>query len=197
MIELPEKIKSAVNEISRLPGVGRKSALRQVMNILKWERNAVEQFSQNIIELSSIQYCKECNLFCENDICTICSNSLRQNSALCVVEGITDLIAIENSGTYSGKFFILGGVLNPLAGIGPEDIKIDVLTNIIKTREVRELILAVNPSVEGDATCSFIKSLVDDSVSVERIGFGIPIGGNLEYLDPLTISKALENKRRF
>jgi recombination protein RecR len=197
VIELPEKIKSAVNEISRLPGVGRKSALRQVMNILKWERSAVEQFSQNIIELSSIQYCRECNLFCENDICSICSNSLRQSNVLCVVEGITDLIAIENSGTYSGKFFILGGVLNPLAGIGPEDIKIDVLTNIIKNREVRELILAVNPSVEGDATCSFIKSLVDESVSVERIGFGIPIGGNLEYLDPLTISKALENKRRF
>lgn len=197
MIDLPEKIKFAVNDISKLPGVGKKSALRQVMSILKWNSSSIENFSKSISNLRGIQYCKQCNLFCDDELCTVCANPLREDKILCVVESITDLMAIENSGNFHGKFFVLGGVLNPLAGIGPEEIFVDKLLHMIKEKEVKELILAINPSVEGDATCSFIKGQVSEDVRVERIGFGIPIGGSLEYLDPLTISKALENKRSF
>lgn len=197
MIDLPEKLKSIVNDISKLPGVGKKSALRQALSILKWNDVAIANFAKNIQNLKFINYCSDCNFFCDDQKCSICSNPLRDQATLCVVENISDLMAIENSGGYRGKFFVLGGVLNPLAGIGPDELYIDKLIKIIKDRNVSELILAINPSVEGDATCSFIKSQTDSEVRVERIGFGVPIGGNLEYLDPLTISKALENKRSF
>jgi recombination protein RecR len=113
------------------------------------------------------------------------------------VENVSDLMAIERSGQFKGLYHILGGVLNPLLGVGPEQLRLDELEEKIKRREIAEIILAVNPSVEGDATCAYIRSLIDESVKVERIGFGVPIGGSLEYLDSMTISKALENRKKF
>jgi recombination protein RecR len=134
-------------------------------------------------------------MFSEGDICNICATDSRSSAkVLCVVENINDLMAIEKSNTFTGVYHILGGVLNPLSGIGPDQLKIDKLVERVKKLGVETVILAVNPSVEGDATCSYIKQLFGD-VNIERIGFGIPIGGSLEYLDPLTISKALENRK--
>ena len=137
-------------------------------------------------------------MFADEDLCSICADESRQGSgSLCVVENASDLMAIEKSGNFHGVYHILGGVLNPLLGVGPDELRLDDLAEKIKTKLTQEVILAVNPSVEGDATCSYIKSILADSVQVERIGFGVPIGGSLEYLDPMTITKALENRKRF
>ena len=135
-------------------------------------------------------------MYCDDQYCAVCLNPSRNNQFLCVVEGVNDLIAIESSGQFRGTFLILGGVLNPLLGIGPDSLNIEMLLNKIKNNNVEEIILALNPSVEGDATCSYLKQIIPNNVKINRIGFGIPIGGNLEYLDPQTISKAFENKRQ-
>ena len=115
---------------------------------------------------------------------------------MCIVESISDCMAIEKSGQYRGVYHILGGVLNPLLGVGPDELSIDHLMKRIADEEIREIILAINPSVEGDATCSYIRQLVGSTIAVERIGFGIPMGGSLEYLDAMTIGKAIENRKK-
>lgn len=137
-------------------------------------------------------------MFADEQLCNICLNESRQSvGSLCVVENASDLLAIEKSGTFKGVYHILGGVLNPLLGVGPDELKMDDLREKIIKKEIQEIILAINPSVEGDATCSYLKSILPQTVQVDRIGFGVPIGGSLEYLDPMTITKALENRKRF
>ena len=196
MIELPDSIMNSVKSFSKLPGVGEKTALRQVMNMVKWDQEDLMQFSNAITELILIKRCTECGLYSQEELCDICLDQTRQaNSYMCVVENLNDLIAIEKSNDFRGVYHVLGGVLNPLLGIGPEQLKINKLVERVHALGVETLVLAINPSVEGDATCSYIKQLLK-GVHVERIGFGVPIGGSLEYLDPLTISKALENRKR-
>jgi recombination protein RecR len=137
-------------------------------------------------------------MFADETLCSICSDDYRKSAkTLCVVEHASDLMAIEKSGHFKGVYHILGGVLNPLLGVGPEELKLDELKEKIINKGISEIILALNPSVEGDATCSYLKSILPTSTQVERIGFGVPIGGSLEYLDPMTITKALENRKRF
>jgi recombination protein RecR len=137
-------------------------------------------------------------MFADHLLCSICSDANRQSlQVICIVENASDLMAIEKSGNFKGIYHILGGVLNPLLGVGPDELGMDELKNRIIEKNVQEVILAINPSVEGDATCSYLKSLLPESVRVERIGFGVPIGGSLEFLDPMTITKALENRKRF
>lgn len=196
MIELPDSITSAVKCFTKLPGVGEKTALRQVMNMVKWSNDDLEIFGHAVNELIHIKRCTECGLYSQEDKCEICLDKGRsENSILCVVENINDLMAIERSNEYRGLYHVLGGVLNPLLGIGPEQLKINKVVERVNNLNIGTVVLAINPSVEGDATCSYIKQLLKD-VHVERIGFGVPIGGSLEYLDPLTISKALENRKR-
>lgn len=196
MTKLPFQIENAVKSFSKLPGVGEKTAFRQIMSIMKWEHTHIHELANALEKLCDINYCINCGLFAEDETCNICSNDKRaQVKSVCVVESISDLLAIEKSNQYTGLYHILGGVLNPLLGIGPEQLKIDKLVERIEKLEIETVILAVNPSVEGDATCSYIKQQLSKQISVERIGFGVPIGGALEYLDPLTISKALENRR--
>ena len=196
MAKLPSQIENAVKAFSKLPGVGEKTAFRQIMAVVKWDHGKIHELSQALGQLTTIQYCVECGLFAEENICTICNSEKRKvSNTICVVENISDLLAIEKSNEYQGLYHILGGVLNPLLGVGPEQLRIDKLLERIQMLEVKTVILAVNPSVEGDATCSYIKQKLGSDISVERIGFGVPIGGSLEYLDPLTISKALENRR--
>ena len=196
MIELPESIKQAVRSFSKLPGVGEKTALRQVMSMIAWGPSELGDFSESMRGLVEVKRCNECGLYSDDDVCEIClSESRKSESTLCVVENISDLLAIERSGTFHGIYHVLGGVLNPLMGIGPDELKLDKLKDRVTKYNISTLILAVNPSVEGDATCSYINQLLQ-GVHVERIGFGIPMGGSLEYLDPLTITKALENRKR-
>lgn len=198
MIQLPEVIKDAVEALTRLPGVGEKTAFRMVMNMTNWKASELISVGSSLASLQHLKLCRECGMFADEDLCSICLDESRQNhKTLCVVENASDLMAIEKSGHFKGVYHILGGVLNPLLGVGPEELKLDELREKILSKEIGEVILAVNPSVEGDATCSYLKTLLPDSIQVERIGFGVPIGGSLEYLDPMTITKALENRKRF
>lgn len=198
MIEYPQAIKELVDSFSKLPGVGGKTALRQSLNILNWRDEDIHSFSQSLKEISNIKFCSECGIFSDYEVCSICNSEKRKSEKLmCVVENFSDMMAIENSNQFSGVYHILGGVLNPLLGIGPEQLKISHLNDRVESLGVETVILAINPSVEGDATCSYIReSLASEKINIERIGFGMPMGGSLEYLDPLTISKALENRKR-
>lgn len=198
MIQLPEVIKNAVDALTKLPGVGEKTAFRMVMSMTNWKGQELTSVGNSLIALKDLKLCQECGMFADEELCSICSDEDRQSSkSLCIIENASDLMAIEKSGNYKGVYHILGGVLNPLLGVGPDELKMDELKSRILEKDIKEVILAINPSVEGDATCSYFKTLLPDSIQVERIGFGVPIGGSLEYLDPMTITKALENRKRF
>ena len=198
MIQLPEVIKNAVEALTRLPGVGEKTAFRMVMSMTNWKASELVSVGSSLASLQHLKLCRECGMFADENLCSICQNDSRQNAhTMCVVENASDLMAIEKSGHFKGVYHILGGVLNPLLGVGPDELKLDDLKDKVIKKEIQEIILAVNPSVEGDATCSYLKSILPTDVQVERIGFGVPIGGSLEYLDPMTITKALENRKRF
>jgi len=195
-MELPEKILQAVEQFRKIPGIGEKTALRQSLVLTNWENADLLQFGQSIKELAELKKCEQCGMFAEVAICHICENYSRFDAKLiCVVESISDCLAIERGGEFKGLYHILGGVLNPLMGIGPDELKIDRLAARVSKLGIESLVLALNPSVEGDATCSYIKNSLPENISVDRIGFGIPMGGSLEYLDSMTISKALENKK--
>lgn len=198
MIELPEVIKNAVLALTKLPGVGEKTAFRMVMSMTHWKSQELNLVGSSLIALKDLKLCEECGMFSDELLCTICADSHRQSQQMvCVVENASDLMAIEKSGNFKGLYHILGGVLNPLLGVGPDELGLDELKNRIIEKNIHEVILAINPSVEGDATCSYLKSILPETVRVERIGFGVPIGGSLEFLDPMTITKALENRKRF
>lgn len=198
MIGLPDKIKNAVTALSKLPGVGEKSALRMVTSLTKWRKGDLEFFGQSIEGLSSLKDCAECGMWTDHHLCEICSNNKRTSArVVCVVEQVSDLLAVEKSGQFKGRFIVLGGVLNPLLGVGPDQLRLNQLSDLAQKDLVDVVILALNPSIEGDATCAYIKHILPEPVQVERIGFGMPIGGSLEYLDPMTIGKALENRKSF
>jgi recombination protein RecR len=198
MIQLPEVIKNAVEALTKLPSVGEKTAFRMVMSMTHWKNQELDEVGEAITNLQNLKLCEDCGMFSDEKFCSICLDTNRQSiKNICVVENASDLMAIEKSGTFRGTYHILGGVLNPLLGIGPDELKMDELKSRIIERDIEEVILAINPSVEGDATCSYFKTLLPETVKVDRIGFGVPIGGSLEYLDPMTITKALENRKRF
>jgi recombination protein RecR len=198
VIQLPEVIKNAVEALTRLPGVGEKTAFRMVMNMTNWKPNELNSVGDAVCSLQHLKLCQDCGMFADFDYCSICLDDKRRTThQLCIVENASDLMAIEKSGNFKGTYHILGGVLNPLLGVGPEQLRLQMLVEKIKRKAITEIILAINPSVEGDATCSYLRSILPQEIEVDRIGFGVPIGGSLEYLDPMTITKALENRRRF
>lgn len=198
MIQLPEVIKNAVEALTKLPGVGEKTAFRMVMSMTHWKAQELNSVASALADLRKLKLCEECGMFADAELCSICADGNRQAAKnLCIVENASDLMAIEKSGTFKGVYHILGVVLNPLLGVGPDELKMDELKNRIVEKDITDIVLALNPSVEGDATCSYFKSLLPDSIRVDRIGFGVPIGGSLEYLDPMTITKALENRKRY
>lgn len=198
MIELPELIKNAVTALGRLPGVGEKSALRMVTSMTQWRADELIKFSEATGALTKLNSCKSCGMWTDVESCSICVNPRRSEArVLCVVEQVSDLLAIEKSGQFKGRFVVLGGVLNPLLGVGPDQLRLAKIGEIVASGEFDTVILALNPSVEGDATCAYIKHILPKHLNVERIGFGMPIGGSLEYLDPMTIGKALENRKSF
>ncbi|PIK14406.1 recombination mediator RecR [Halobacteriovorax sp. JY17] len=197
MVELPETLLNVIDQLSKIPGVGDKTATRQTLILAKWSSQDLNAFGDAMKNLAHLKSCVDCGMYSDNDLCEICADAGRKEGrSICVVENVTDCLAIERSGNYDGLYHILGGVLNPLMGIGPEELKIDNFVKRAKSLEVESVILAVNPSVEGDATCSYIKQVLPENIEVDRIGFGIPMGGSLEYLDTMTIAKALENKKK-
>ncbi len=198
MIQLPDVIKNAVEALTKLPGVGEKTAFRMVMSMTSWKPLELTVIGDALAGLKNLVFCKECAIFSDDELCSICQDEFRKlQKSLCVVESASDLMAIEKSGNFRGVYHILGGVLNPLLGIGPDELKLNELKERILENNIQEVILAINPSVEGDATCSYLKTFLPGNIRIERIGFGVPIGGSLEYLDPMTITKALENRKRF
>ncbi|MBQ8366912.1 MAG: recombination protein RecR [Alistipes sp.] len=185
-------------ELQRLPGIGRRTAMRLAMHILKMEPEVVDSLSQSIARFRhDIRYCRSCNNLSDGDLCPICSDTRRDGSVICVVEQVQDLMSIENTGQYRGMYHVLGGVISPMQGIGPSDLKIDLLCDKLLTGTIKEVIVAISTSVEGETTLFYILSRLKafPDVRVTTIARGIGFGDELEYVDELTITHALMNRR--
>lgn len=194
-MKLPDTISDAADLLSYLPGVGEKTALRYILNLTTWSQQNIELLSDAIREIANLSKCVECGFFSDSSKCHICSDVERDRGIMCIVESVTDCLAVEKSQYYRGIYHVLGGVLNPLLGVGPSELNFEGIISRIQRNKTTNVILALNPSVEGDATCAYIRDVLPDEVKVDRIGFGVPIGGSLEYVDAMTISKALENRQ--
>ena len=192
-----EPIERLINELSKLPGIGRKTAARLAFHILRIPKREAQELARAIIDVKEkIQLCSVCFNLTDQDPCRICSNSRRSEEVICVVEEPNDLMAIEGTGDFNGKYHVLHGTLSPLEGIGPEDIKAKELLKRLESGNVREVIMATNPNVEGGATALYLTKLIKPlGVKVTRIAYGIPMGGDIEYTDGVTLVKALEGRR--
>jgi recombination protein RecR len=190
-------IDQLVEALAKLPGIGRKTASRLTFHILRSSLSEAQALARAILDVKEkIRLCSICFNLTDEDPCQICKDERRNKEILCVVEGSNDLIAIENTGEFSGKYHVLHGTISPLEGIGPEDIKIKELMERLHQEEVVEVILATNPTVEGGATALYITDLIKPlGIKVSRIAYGIPMGGEIEYSDGMTLSKALEGRR--
>lgn len=194
MTEYPSKlIEEAVNQFASLPGVGRKTALRLALHILKQNPEQIERFGNSFINLrNQITYCRKCHNISDNDICNICSNPSRDQSIVCVVEDVRDFMAIENTAQFKGLYHILGGIISPVDGIGPKDLNIDLLVEKIAQGTIKEVIMALRTTVEGDTTNFYIyKKLKDFNVNISQIARGIAIGDELEYADEITLGRSI------
>ena len=191
-------LQDAISEFAKLPGIGRRTALRLAMHLLKMDRESVEQMTDSIARFRrDIRHCEICNNLSDTDRCPICSNPERDRTTICVVEQVGDLMSIENTRQYRGLYHVLGGVISPMQGVGPSDLKIDLLMNKVAAGEVKEVILAISTSVEGETTLFYILNRLKQypTVKVSTIARGIGFGDELEYVDELTITHALLNRR--
>lgn len=185
-----------MNEFSRLPGIGKKTALRLVLHLLKKESGEVQRFSETIARMrADIRFCQRCHNVADGDICSICSNSLRKQELICVVENIRDVIAIESTQQYNGLYHVLGGIISPLDAVGPDQLTIESLISRIRIEKTEEIIFALNPTIQGDTTIYYIqKKLQDLPVKITTIARGIAFGGELEYADEMTLGRSLQNR---
>lgn len=191
-------LQDAVSEFSKLPGIGRRTALRLAMHLLKMDVGAVEQMADSMARFRrDVRYCVRCNNLSDTDVCPICSNPERDRTTVCVVEQVGDLMSVENTRQYRGMYHVLGGVISPMQGIGPSDLKIDMLIDKVAAGDVKEVILAISTSVEGETTLFYIMNRLKEypDVKVTTIARGIGFGDELEYVDELTITHALLNRR--
>lgn len=199
-MNLPSNLlEQAVQAFSQLPGIGKKTALRLVLHLLKQEPAQVEFFAESIRKMrQEIKFCRRCNNVSDGDVCSICSNSMRKQELICVVESIRDVIAIESTSQYNGTYHVLGGVISPLDGIGPDQLQIEGLLDRIQKEGVEEIIFALNPTIQGDTTIYYIqKKLTVDPlkpVRITTIARGIAFGGELEYADEMTLARSLQNR---
>lgn len=191
-----ELLESAVREFSRLPGIGKKTALRLVLHLLKQENKDVQQFSDTISRMrAEIKFCKCCHNISDNELCNICINPGRKKEIICVIENIRDVIAIESTEQYNGRYHVLGGVISPLDGVGPDQLTIESLINRVPTEQIKEIVFALNPTIQGDTTIYYIrKKLNDTSIKFTTIARGIAFGGELEYADEMTLAKSIRNR---
>jgi recombination protein RecR len=192
-------LEKAVGEFSRLPGIGRKTALRLVLFLLRQEKGDVERFAQTMAEMRrDIKFCSVCHNVSDTDICPICANERRDKATVCVVENVQDVMAVENTQQYNGLYHVLGGVISPMDGIGPADIEIDSLVERVAAGGVEEVILALSPTMEGDATNFYIsRKLAPYEVRLSVIARGIAVGDELEYADEVTLGRSLLNRTPF
>jgi len=192
-------LEKAVSEFSKLPGIGRKSALRLVLYMLRRENEEVDAFSEAITTLKhEVKYCKVCHNISDTDVCPICSDVRRDATTICVVENIQDVMAIEKTQQYNGLYHVLGGIISPMDGIGPNDIEISSLVERVKTGKVKEVILALSSTMEGDTTNFFIsRKLADFDVAISVIARGISVVDELEYTDEVTLGRSIINRTPF
>ena len=190
---------SAVNEISKLPGIGKKSALRLVLHLLRQDEGVAVALGEAIIKLrKEINYCKICHNISENEVCEICSDEKRDKSTVCVVENIKDVISIENTRQFNGLYHVLGGIISPIDGISPNDIEIESLVNRVKSGEIKEIILALSTTMEGDTTNFYIfRKLAGYDVKISILARGVSIGDELEYTDEVTLGRSILNRTLF
>jgi recombination protein RecR len=201
-MEFPSKlIENAVGELSRLPGIGKKTALRLALHLLKAEMDTTASLAEALAKMRfEITYCNTCHSISDAEQCGICANTLRDHSLVCVVSDVRDVIAIENTGQYKGVYHVLGGVISPIEGIGPADLHIDSLVARASAEdtEVREVILAISPTMEGDTTAFYLSRRLRDlpNVHLSTIARGIPMGGELEYADEITLGRSIVDRQR-
>jgi recombination protein RecR len=196
-MQLPSSLlENAVNEFSKLPGIGKKTALRLVLHLLKQDVIEVQQFSEVVARMRrDIKFCQRCCNISDGDICSICANSMRNQQLICVVENIRDVIAVESTQQYNGTFHVLGGVISPLDGVGPDQLSIEQLISRIQKEATEELIFALNPNIQGDTTIYYIQKKISHlSCAVTTIARGIAFGGELEYADEMTLARSLTNR---
>lgn len=192
----PLSIAKLIEEFSKLPGIGKRSAERLAFHVLKLPVEKVESFSTALINAKEkITFCPECQSLTETVPCDICSNPKRDKTIICVVENPKDILAMEKTKEFNGVYHVLHGVISPIDGVGPDDIKIKELLLRTKNNDVKEIIMATNPSIEGEATAMYISNLFKNfGIKVTRIAHGIPVGGELEYADEITLTRALEGR---
>jgi len=193
-------LENAVNEFSKLPGVGRKTALRLVLYLLRQIEDASTSFGEAIIKLrKEIRYCSVCHNISEEEVCPICSNTLRDHSVVCVVENVKDVMSIENTHQHRGLYHVLGGLISPMDGIGPQDIEIDSLIERIKSGEIKEVILALSATMEGDTTNFYIfrRLAPFTDIKITMLARGMSVGNDIEYTDELTLGRSIINRTLF
>ncbi|HEY0742347.1 MAG TPA: recombination mediator RecR [Chryseosolibacter sp.] len=201
-MEYPSKlIEEAVNQISKLPGIGKKTALRLVLHLIKERPENTIALSEALTNLrSQIKFCKHCYNISDHEVCSICTSPRRERSIVCVVEDTKDVMAIENTSQYAGLYHVLGGVISPVNGVGPSDLKIEALIQRLNSSssEIKEVILALSPTMEGDTTAFYInKRMKDFPVKVSVIARGVPVGGDLEYADEITLGRSITGRTLF
>jgi len=189
-------IENLIDEFRKLPGIGPKSAKRIVFYLLKQSSKDIEEFAKALIEMKEkVRFCNECFNISEEDKCPICKDSSRNNKIICIVEKVSDVAVIESTGQYNGLYHVLGGLLSPIEDIGPEEIKLPQLVERIKKFDVEEIILALNPTVEGESTTTYINKILKQfDLKITKLASGLPVGGDIEYADQITISRALSGR---
>jgi len=196
-MQLPSSLlENAVAEFAKLPGIGKKTALRLVLHLLKQDVNDVQHFGETIAKMrKDIKFCQRCHNISDGDICSICANSMRNHSIICVVENIRDVIAIESTQQFNGIYHVLGGIISPLDGVGPDQLNIETLVHRIEKEQAEELIFALSPNIQGDTTIYYIqKKIAHISCKITTIARGIAFGGELEYADEMTLARSLTNR---
>ncbi len=198
---LPKSVQNLIDEFSRLPGIGPKTAARLVFYLLTKPKGEVEALGLAVTDLSrDLKYCKKCFNITDKDICVICDDDQRDSSLVCVVEEPLDVLALEKSGGYTGVYHVLGGSISPIDGIGPEQLRIGQLIARLENDGIKEIILATNPDLEGEATAAYIKDQIREKnieVSITRIARGLPVGGDLEYADEVTLKRSMEGRKDY
>ena len=191
-----ELLENAVNEFAKLPGIGRKTALRLVLHLIRQPEKDVAHFSEVVHRLrKEIQFCSRCFNISDQSVCNICSNPSRRKELICVVESIRDVIAIESTQQFNGTFHVLGGIISPLDGVGPDQLNIESLVGRVKDEAVKEIVFALNPNIQGDTTIYYIgRKLKEYPVKITTIARGIAFGGEIEYADEMTLAKSITNR---
>lgn len=197
MEHIPSKlVEQAVDELAKLPGIGRRTAMRLALHMLKQDEQDIEMLGQSLINMrTKITYCKRCHNISDSELCDICASHSRDHSTICIVEDVRDVMAIEGTSQYSGVYHVLGGIISPMEGIGPEDLTIEKLVERVRGEDIKEIIMALPTTIEGDTTNFYIyKQIKDWDITVSTIARGVSIGNELEYADEVTLGRSIVNR---